>query len=407
MNFKAIWAIIKETFQDWSEDKASRLAAALSYYTIFSLAPLLVLVIAITSLIIGNNVDVRQQIITQVQGLVGQQGAEAVNTLIENSSEPSGGILATVIGFVLLIVGATGVFGQLQDALNTIWEIQPKKGGGIIQMVKDRFLSFTMVLGISFLLLVSLVISAALSFVNAYFSDLLGGFGFLAQVVNFVISIGVVTVIFAMLFRYLPDIDIPWGDVWIGALVTAVLFTIGRQLISLYLAQSAPASTYGAAGSLVILLLWVYYSAQILFLGAEFTQVYSRKYGSRALAANEKGRPMTDSERAKQGIPKREPAIEGVRQSFMPVTGQPTLHIREGSGEGSAVQEMVDPARERIRYTAPNPARVVPVIAGGVLASALTIQRIARKVTSGRETQHSKHAGPVMQIRQRFNRRWR
>lgn len=397
MNLKAVWKIIKETFRDWSEDKASRLAAALSYYTIFSLAPLLVLVIAITSLIIGNNVDIRQQLLTQVQGLVGQQGAEAVSTLIENSSHPAQGITATILGFITLILGATGVFGQLQDALNTIWEIQPKKGGGIIKMIKGRFFSFTLVLGVSFLLLVSLVISAALSLVNTYFSNLLGGFGFLAQVVNFVISIGVITFVFALLFRYLPDVDIPWGDVWIGGLVTAILFTIGRQLISLYLARSAPASAFGAAGSLVILLLWVYYSAQILFLGAEFTQVYSRMYGSRVLSeSNEKGRPMTDAERAKQGIPKRQQPIEGVRQSLMPVTGQPSLHYNP-TGE---------PAKEKVRFVPANPAKVVPVIAGGVVASALTIQRIARKLMSTRERRYEREISPVMKIRQKISRRW-
>jgi membrane protein len=278
---KAVWGLIRETFQDWSEDKAPRLAAALAYYTIFSLAPLLVLVIAIAGFVLGNNDSIRQELLGQVQAMMGAEGAEAVNTLIQNTSQPGQGILATIIGIFTLILGATGVFGQLQDALNTIWEVEPKKGGGIMGMVKTRFLSFTMVLGISFLLLVSLVVSAGLSLVNNYFSALLGPLGFLAQVINIVISLGVITLVFAMIFKILPDATVEWKDVWIGALVTAILFTIGKQLLGIYLGSSAPASAFGAAGSLVILLLWVYYSAQILFLGAEFTQVYARHHGSR------------------------------------------------------------------------------------------------------------------------------
>jgi len=320
MDFKTIWRLIRETFQDWSEDKAPRLAAALSYYTVFSLAPLLVLVIAIAGFVIGNNDNIRQQLITQVQALVGSQGAEAVETLISNTNQPRTGILATVLGIITLILGATGLFGQLQDALNTIWEVEPKKGGGIIGMIKDRFLSFTMILGISFLLLVSLVISTVLSLVNNYFSELFGGMGWLAQALNIVVSLGIITLIFSLIFKVLPDVTVTWKDVWIGALVTAILFTIGKQLISLYLGSSAPASTYGAAGSLVIILLWVYYSTQILFLGAEFTQVYARYHGSR-IAPSEKARKLTETERAHQGIPRRTERAQDLQGVLMPITG--------------------------------------------------------------------------------------
>ena len=379
MDFKTIWTLIKETFQDWSEDKAPRLAAALSYYTVFSLAPLLILVIMIAGFIIGSNDNIRQQILTQVESMMGAQGAEAVNTLITNTTAPGGGgIIATIISLVTLLLGATGVFGQLQDALNTIWEVKPKEGRGIMGMLKDRFLSFTMILGVAFLLLVSLVVSAALSVVNNYFTELLGGIGILAQILNIIVSLGVITLIFAMIFKILPDVDIAWGDVWIGALVTAILFTLGKQALSIYLSRSAPASAFGAAGSLVILLLWVYYSAQILFLGAEFTQVYARHKGSK-IVPSRNARPLTEIERTRQGTTRKRVPLENVQKSMMPVTGQPEIYAPP---EQSSVASPQAAPRERIRYTPPNPATVVPVIAGGTLAGVLTIGKIVRKVVS-------------------------
>ena len=371
MNFKKAWELIRATFADWSEDKAPRLAAALSYYTIFSLAPLLVLVIAITGFIIGNNEAIRQEIIAQVQGMIGQQGADAVKTIIDNAAKPSNGILATVLSIVTLFIGATGLFGQLIDALNTIWEVEPKKGRGVMGLIKDRFLSFTMVLGICFLLMVSLVISAVLSVLNRYFVDLLpGGAGIIAQVLNLVISIGVVTLIFALIFKVLPDVDVKWGDVWIGALVTALLFTIGKSLISLYLSTSATSSAYGAAGSLIILLLWINYSAQILFLGAEFTQVYARDRGS-VITPSKNARPLTDTDRSQQGLPRREKPIERVQEVMVPISGQPAIHPETPSAVST---------RERIRYAPPNANSVVPVIAAGTLAGIYTVSRIIRRV---------------------------
>lgn len=365
MKPKNLLEIFKQTFKEWNEDKAPRLAAALSYYTVFSLAPLLVLVIAITSFIIGNNVDIRNEIMRHLQGLVGPQGAEIVSTLIERNSQPGSGILATIIGIVTLLLGATGVFGQLQDALNTIWEVKPKAGRGILGMLKDRFLSFTMVLGTSFLLLVSLVISTALAFLNQFFTDWLGGLGVLAQMINIIVSIGVVTVIFAMIFKFLPDVKIRWADVWIGSLFTAVLFTIGRILLSIYLGNSATTSAYGAAGSLVVLLLWVYYSSQILFFGAEFTQVYARMYGSRILPTPN-ARALTETERAHQGMPRQIKPEQTVQTLMMPVIAQPDIH----------------PKQETIRYEPPNPAVVVPVVAAGALASLYTLGRIIRKLAA-------------------------
>jgi membrane protein len=373
MKFKSLFLLIKQTLQEWSEDKAPRLAAALAYYTIFSIAPLLVLVIAITGFIIGSNTTIRTQVITQVQGLVGQQGASAVSQLIQQTGQPRNGILASIIGIATLIFGATGLFGRLQDALNTIWDVQPKPGQGIGKMVKTRFLSFTLVLGLCFLLLVSLVISAALSILNSYFSSLLGGVGGIAQVVNFIVSTAVITLIFALIFKILPDVKIRWGDVWIGALVTALLFSIGKAVLGLYLGRSAAASAYGAAGSLVVLLLWVYYSAQILFLGAEFTQVYARRYGSRPLPAeNAQLMEVTTARPLENGKDRY------AGQSMIPVAGQPGLHAEE---RPVGAPRNLSSGRERVRYEPANPASVIPVIALGAAATVYTAQRVIRKIT--------------------------
>jgi membrane protein len=201
--------------------------------------------------------------------------------MLANAGRHGSGALATVIGVATILFGATGVVGQLQTSLNKIWEVEPRPGRGVLGIVRDRLFSFAMVLAIGFLLLVSLAISAALAAVDSYAASLLPGSEALLQVVNFVVALGIVTGLFALMYRYLPDVRIAWRDVWIGAAVTALLFTIGKFLIGLYLGNSTVGSTYGAAASLVILLLWVYYSSQILFLGAEFTEVYARRHGSR------------------------------------------------------------------------------------------------------------------------------
>lgn len=302
---KGFLGVIRETFRSWSEDKAPRLAAALSYYTIFSIAPLLVLVIAIAGFIIGNNTAIRNEVINQIQQTVGAQGAQMVDTLITNTSKPRDGIIASVIGVIMLIFGATGVFNQLKDALNTIWEVAPKKGGGIGGMLRQRLGGMVMILGLGFLLLVSLVISTALSVISAYFTNLLGNSSVVSMVLNYAVQLLVITFIFAAILRGVPDVEIKWSDVWVGALVTAVLFLVGQFLISLYLSKASPGSTYGAAGSLVVLLLWLYYSAQILFLGAEFTQVYAKARG-REIVPSANARPLTSGERVQEGIPHRE-----------------------------------------------------------------------------------------------------
>ncbi|HUE99541.1 MAG TPA: YihY/virulence factor BrkB family protein [Anaerolineales bacterium] len=276
--------LLKLTYQGWKEDKASRLSAALAYYTIFSLAPLLVIIIAITGIFWQREV-VQSQVMNQVEALVGAEGRTFVSDLITGAGNTTEGIAATVIGIVTLLFGALGVFNELHNALNTIWDVKEEETKGFLQSIKnvvfDRFLSFTMILGIGFLLLVSLVISAGLSAVEETIGNVIPLSEIILQIVNLVISIGAIAVLFALMFKFLPDAEIAWRDVWLGALVTAILFSLGKMLIGLYLGNSAVASSFGAAGSLVLLLVWIYYSAQILLFGAEFTQVYANNYGSK------------------------------------------------------------------------------------------------------------------------------
>ncbi|OCQ89664.1 ribonuclease BN [Nostoc sp. MBR 210] len=279
MNFSAIVRLFQETFQEWSEDKASRLAAALAYYTIFSIAPLLIIVIAIAGAVFGEEAA-RGEIVRQIQGLVGPDGAEFIEIAIRNASQPKTGVIASVISILLLLLGATGLFTELQDALNTIWEVQPKPGRGVKNVVRQRALSFAMILGIGFLLLVTLIISTVLTAIVGYFSNLLPGIDFIWQFLNFILSFVITTLLFGLIFKVLPDVKITWNDVLIGAVITSLLFSLGRYLLGQYLGNSSFGSTYGAAGSLVVILAWVYYAAQILFFGAEFTQVYARRYGS-------------------------------------------------------------------------------------------------------------------------------
>ncbi len=308
---RGVVGVVRGTFRSFGEDKAPRLAAALSYYTIFSIAPLLVLVIAITGFVIGSNTQIRDQVLGQVQTLVGPQGAQMVNTLITNTSRPRDGIIASVIGVITLFLGATGVYIQLKDALNTVWEVTRKRVG-IGGMVKERLAGFVMILVLGFLLLVSLVVSAALSVLYSYFTSLLGNSGVISMVANYAIQVVVITILFGAIFRGVPDVEIHWGDVWVGALVTALLFLVGQFLISLYLSKASPSSTYGAAGSLVIILLWVYYSSMILFLGAEFTKQYALARGS-DIVPNANARWLTPVERAHQGIA-REKDEEAMKQ---------------------------------------------------------------------------------------------
>ncbi|MEA2559027.1 MAG: rane protein [Acidobacteriota bacterium] len=281
MSLKPALDMLKESFNEWKEDDALQLGAALAYYTIFSIAPLLLIVIAVAGLVWGREAA-EGQIYRQFDSLLGPQGAAALQTMVGNAAKQGDktGILATVIAGVTVLFGATGVFAQLQSALNKIWNVEPRPNRGIMGFIMTRVASFGMILGIGFLLLVSLVVSAGMAAVNTYMSGLIPGAESVFQVIHFVIAFGVVTLLFAMMYRFLPDVKIAWRDVWIGAAITALLFTIGKFAIGLYLGHSSAASVFGAAGSLVLVLLWIYYSTQILFFGAEITQVYARRYGS-------------------------------------------------------------------------------------------------------------------------------
>ena len=284
-NPKALWNLLKDTAAEWSRDKAPRLGAALAYYATFSLAPLLIIAVAISGLVFGREAATGQ-IVGQIQGLVGQDTATTIQAMIAKSNQPATSILASVIALVALLFGASGVFGELQQSLNAIWDIEPRPKRGLWATVKDKFFSFSMVLGTGFLLLISLVISAALAAISNIVIGLMPGWGVITQIINFIISMAVITVLFALIFKYVPDAEIAWADVWIGAMVTALLFTLGKALIGFYIGYSSLSSTYGAAASLVVILLWVYYSAQILFFGAEFIQVYANTYGSRIRSAS-------------------------------------------------------------------------------------------------------------------------
>ena len=291
MKRKSIWQLLKDTVVQWMEDQPFQLAAALSYYTLFSLAPLLIIAISIAGIAFGHEAA-QNQIVETLKDLVGRESAQAIQEIVQNaSSKPESGIFSSVLGVLILLVGAGGVVGQLQTSLNTIWGVAPMAGQGIWGFVRQRFISFAMVLAIGFLLVVSLAASALLTTFTQFTSHLLGTTAFLAYGLDLVISFGFVTTLFAMIYKFLPDVRIEWRDVIVGAALTSLLFTVGKILIGIYLGTSGVTSTYGAAGSLITVLLWVYYSSLIFFLGAEFTQIYAREYGSGVVPA-ENAQPL-------------------------------------------------------------------------------------------------------------------
>ncbi|HEX8550918.1 MAG TPA: YihY/virulence factor BrkB family protein [Abditibacteriaceae bacterium] len=302
MKISDLPSLLKQTYAAWNEDKAPRLGAALAYYTVFSLAPFLIIILAVAGMVFDAS-DARGQIMQQVAGTIGQDGADIIGTMVDNANHRGSGITATIIGGVTLLMGAGGLFGQLQDALNTIWGVAPRPDLGLMGMLRARFLSFSMVLGTAFLLLVSLALSAFLAALGNWMGGVLPLPAWVMSVLNFAVSFAIITLLFAMIFKVLPDAEIQWHDVWIGAAVTSLLFNLGKLGLAIYLAKAAPGSTYGAAGSLVIVLLWVYYAAQILFFGAEFTQVYASKFGSR-IAPSPHAVAVTPEAFARQGIPR-------------------------------------------------------------------------------------------------------
>jgi membrane protein len=278
LSWRAWWALLRETVAEWQKDNCLRLGAALSFYTLLSLAPLLVVIIAIVALVFGERMA-HGEVMGRVEDLLGADTAGAVRGMVERASRPRSGIVATLAGLGMSALGASGLFGQLQQALNDIWDVKPE-GGGVRGMLKKRASSFSMLLLIGFLLMVSLGAGATLSALSGQIAGLFPGAAVASRAADIVISLLITSGLFALLFKVLPDLAIRWGDVVIGAVFTAVLFSVGRLGIAYYLGQSTGTSVYGAAGSLVALLLWVYYSSQLLFFGAEFTQVYARRYGS-------------------------------------------------------------------------------------------------------------------------------
>jgi membrane protein len=279
----SILHLLRQAFSDWNKDNAGRLGAALSYYTLFSLAPLLIVAIAVAGMVFGREAA-QGQIVAQLRDLVGEAGAHAVQDMIENSRRPAAGVLATVIGVVTLFLGATGAFAELKSALNIVWDVDDA-GSGLRSLLRGRLWAFAMVLAVGFLLMVSLLISAALAAADGFFTWM-GIPPALVQLTNAASSFLVITALFALLFKFLPDTEVQWGDVWVGAALTSALFTVGKMLIGLYLGRSSVASVYGAAGSVVVLVVWVYYAAQIFFFGAEVTQAYARAHGSRRKTSN-------------------------------------------------------------------------------------------------------------------------
>jgi membrane protein len=280
MKWRLYWETLKDAGTGWVDDKAQRMGAALAYYSAFSLAPLLLIATGIAGMVFGEQAA-RGEILHQVADLVGPSAAQALEEILKNSADQ--GALATVVGLAVLLFGASGVFVELQDSLNTIWKVPPPPGLGVWAWIRDRLLSFTLVVSTGFLLLVSLVLSAGLSALGGMLAPLTNGLPggvWVWQLANIGLSFALITVLFAVLYKVLPAAPVAWGDVWLGGALAALLFTLGKYLIGLYLGRGSVTSALGAAGSGVVMLVWVYYSTQILFFGAEFTRAWALKAGS-------------------------------------------------------------------------------------------------------------------------------
>jgi membrane protein len=347
--------LFKQTFSEFGSDKVPRLGAALAYYTIFSIAPLLLIAISVAGIVFGREA-VQGELFVQLRGVLGPTAAEAVQEMVKNASKPKSGAVGTVIGLLTLILGASGVFGQLKDALNTIWDVKPKPASGVTGFLKERFLSVAMVFGIAFLLLVSLIIDAAVATVGKFAQTRLPGGEALWQIVQLAFSFCVVTVLFAMIFRFLPDLRIEWRDVWLGATFTSLLFIVGKFALGLYLGKAAVGSSFGAAGSLVVLLLWVYYSAQILLFGAEFTQVYARSHGS-----------LKEQAAKEETTPKREEA-----PAPKPIAAAPQVAWKTAERGGAGVAKMAAGGFAGL---------VLGTLVGGVAATMMVVKSVKKLIT--------------------------
>ena len=274
-NPRELYRLLKQTLDEWLDDRGFTRAASLSYYTVFSVAPLLLIAVAVAGIVFGRDA-VTGQLQSELQGLVGESAAATIQEMMKSAVTQGGGVLATIAGVALVIVGATGAFVELQDTLNDMWGVDKNKTSGVIGFIRARVLSLAMVLVVAFLLLVSLVISTALSALGSYFAHVFPGWHLVLQIVNLLFSFGVITFLFAMIYKFLPNTEVAWKNVWLGAAFTSALFAIGKLVIGLYIGKSSVSSSYGAAGSFAVLLIWINFSSMILYFGAEFTQVLSR-----------------------------------------------------------------------------------------------------------------------------------
>jgi len=278
MNYRSLFGLSKAAIANWQSDFAPSMGAALAYYTVFSIAPLLVIVIAVAAVVFGQDAA-HAAIMEQARGMLGENAANAIDGMLASAQKPGQGLLATVLGIATMVVGATTVFAELESSLNRIWKVEPDKGTGLWHFLRTRLLSFGMVLAIGFLLITSLAVSAAIAVWARHWH--FGAMEALLHAANFLVTVAIIAVLFALIYRFMPRVRLAWRDVWMGALITSVLFSLGKILIELYISNSGVVSSYGAAGAPVVLLLWVYYSAQIFLLGAEFTKVYAESHGSR------------------------------------------------------------------------------------------------------------------------------
>jgi membrane protein len=374
---KHYFRLITRAGKAWSDDYAPSMGAAISYYTVFSLAPLLVIVIAVAGAVFGRQA-VQGQIAAQLGGLIGTEGATLVQSLVAAASDRSSGLIAGIVSTVVLLLGATSVFAELQNALDRIWHVPPsEKPKGVWAILRARLMSFGLILGLVFLLMVSLAVSAGLSAFGSFTSSLFPGAQVVLQLLNFVVSIGIATVLFAMIYKMMPSTKIDWRDVWVGAVATAVLFEVGKFLIGLYLGKSSIRQSFAAAGSLVVLIAWVYYAAQIFLLGAEFTKVYAEDHGSRAA---QRAMGMTDATAA-QGAPAEGPASGS--GAAVPVAAKTTAEPEAQPATASPAAARLADTREKLQEGEPPPP--VPTyetaLAGGsALAGMIAVAMVRRLV---------------------------
>ncbi|MDB5820727.1 MAG: ribonuclease [Rhizobacter sp.] len=344
LTFKSVFTLVKAAATSWSDDYAPSMGAALAYYTVFSVAPLLLIVISVAGLIFGQDAA-RGEIFAQLRGMMGAESALAIQGMLEAVNKPFQGVFTTIVGVLLLVVGATTVFGELQDSLDRIWRAPARTGGGLWNLLRTRLMSFSMIMCIGFLLMVSLVFSAALSALGNWWAPLFGGWEVLANVVNVVVSFAIITTVFAMIYKIMPRVSIEWADVWVGAAVTSLMFTIGKFVIGLYIGKSSVTSGFGAAGSLVVVLVWVYYSAQIFLMGAEFTWVYAHTFGSKQEAEHPGAAPSIPT-RADDDAPDAVKAAReetGTEAAGQKPSGEPLVRTRPADRIASAV------ARSQVR----------------------------------------------------------